>query len=150
MRVDLVRRTEVENEDVVVAAVDRLLHPARELDAPARREPALEDRELQPVALAVHELEHPPPAPVVGDVVGDDVETFVDHGGVSAPDNADRSSISPNRWRASSRACISSSRRIATAIAEHRMGHLLVEATLVGGDESAPRMRLEVDRAARR
>src|SRR5207247_1389694 len=40
---------------------------------------ALEHRELQPAAVAVHQLEHASPALVVADVVGDDIEPFLDH-----------------------------------------------------------------------
>src|SRR5947209_7453458 len=60
-RIDLVRRPEIENEHVVVAAVNRLLEPARHLGAAQGAEPALEDGKLQPAAVAVHAVENAPP-----------------------------------------------------------------------------------------
>ena len=65
--------------------MDHLLQAPRHLGAPLRVQPTLEHRELQPVTVAVHQAEHPPPAPLVGDVVGDDIEPFLDHGGSPHP-----------------------------------------------------------------
>jgi CRISPR-associated protein Csb2 len=79
VRIDLIRRTQVEDQDVVFPAVDCLLQAARQLGAAPRGQPALEHGELQPAAVAVHQLEDAAPALVVRDVVGDDVEPLFDH-----------------------------------------------------------------------
>src|ERR1700731_4927992 len=71
--IDFIRRSEIKNEHMVVPAVDRLLKPACQLRAPLRAEPALENGELQPTSITLHQLEHTTPTPVVADVIGDDV-----------------------------------------------------------------------------
>ena len=80
MKLDLVRRSEIENEHVVVAIVDQFVEPACHLGAPAAVKPTLEHRKLQPTAVAVHQFEHAASAPVIGNIIGDDIEPFLDHG----------------------------------------------------------------------
>ena len=63
---------------MIFAGMDRGFEAARQLDAPLRAEPALEHGELEPAPVAVHQLEHATPAAVVGNVIGDDVETLFD------------------------------------------------------------------------
>src|SRR5581483_2766729 len=143
-RVDLVGGPQVENQHVVVAAVDRLLEAARHLGAAAGREPALEHGELQPAAVTLHQLEHAPPAPVVRDVVGDDVEALFHHGRL--PYEVVRIVVDLAAEMAREQACLHLEQAPhGHAIAEHGVGDLLSEAALVGGDEGAARVRLEVD-----
>src|SRR5436305_14070279 len=78
-RVNLVGRTEVEDEHMVLARLDDLLEPARHFRSPLRRKPALKHRELQPAAVAVHQPEHAPPTLVAGNVIRHDVQPLVDH-----------------------------------------------------------------------
>src|SRR5438477_11319837 len=55
-RIDLVGGAEIENKHMVIAAVNRRLEPQRHFGAPPRRDTALEQRQLHPAALAMHEL----------------------------------------------------------------------------------------------
>jgi hypothetical protein len=49
----------------------------------------LEDRQLKPLAIAIHGLEDTAPALLVGDVIGDDEQAFLTHrGNLSAAGNA--------------------------------------------------------------
>src|SRR5579885_383543 len=77
--VDPVRRPDVDEEDMVLPGLHQLAQPRLQLGPPPPREPALEDGELDPLAIAVHRLEHAPPAPAVADVIGHDEQALVAH-----------------------------------------------------------------------
>ena len=124
---------------------DRRLEPQTQLGPPPRGQPTLEHRQLQPSAIAVHHLEDAPPALVVGDVVGDDIEPLLDH--QPSPHQIMRIFVDLAGEEAGEQPRLHFEQPAhGDPIAEDRMRHLLIEATLVGGDEGPPRMRLEVDR----
>lgn len=63
------------------AWIDQIVDARNQLRVPAAAEATLEHRELHPLAVALHQLEHAPPPLGVGDVVDDDVEML--HGLIS-------------------------------------------------------------------
>src|SRR5712671_2786081 len=166
-RLDLVGGPKVEDEHVIVAPMNYFLQPARQFGTAARAEPALENRELQPAAVTVHQFEHTPPALVVADVVGHDIEPLFNHVcSALAPRNTLRYCVLQLRPPSSDeivRIFVDLAVEVARqepslhfkqpphrdAIAEHRMRHLLVETALVSLDESALGMRLEIDGRSR-
>src|SRR5579885_863264 len=83
-QLDFIRWPDINQEHVVLAVLYQLAQPRLELGAAPPREPALDNGKLQPLAIAVHGLEHAPPALRVGNVVGDDKQAFVRHRACSA------------------------------------------------------------------
>ena len=81
VRIDLVRRPQVHDQDVILGRRDQVIQPRGHLGAAPGRQPALEDRQLHPVAVAFHRLEDVAPAFRCGYVVGDDVEALRGHVG---------------------------------------------------------------------
>jgi len=73
---DAVHRSQVEDEDVVIAMMDRFVQFGLDLHIAQAIQAALEDGVLEPFAVAFHDAEDLAPAFVVGDVVADDVEVF--------------------------------------------------------------------------
>src|SRR5579883_1425527 len=76
---DFIRRPDIDEQDMILAILHQLAQPRFELCAPPPREAALEHGKLEPLAIAVHCLEHAPPPLLVGDVVGDDKQALVRH-----------------------------------------------------------------------
>src|SRR5579875_1785812 len=81
---DFIRRPDIDEQDMILAILHQLAQPRFELCAPPPREAALEHGKLEPLAIAVHCLEHAPPPLLVGDVVGDDKQALVRHRACSA------------------------------------------------------------------
>src|SRR5690625_4895948 len=73
---DAVRRSKVHNDDMIVGVVDDLIERRRHFRVAPCRESALENRKLQPLAVAFHELEYGAPSLRVANVVGDDVQVL--------------------------------------------------------------------------
>ena len=74
--VDAVGDADIDQDDVVGVMIDQIVDARNQLGVPAAAQPALEDRELHPFAVAVHQPEHAAPPLGVGDVVDDDVEVL--------------------------------------------------------------------------
>lgn len=72
-------------------------------------QPALEDRELQPFTVTIHQVENTPPALLIADVVRYNVEMFFLH--AQRVVKLGYSAFSPSRYRLSNRACSSSNLR---------------------------------------
>jgi len=79
-QLDFVRRSDIDQEDVVLTILYQFTQSRLELGAAAARETALENGKLYPLAIPMHGFEHAPPALLVGDVIGHDEEAFVGHG----------------------------------------------------------------------
>lgn len=93
--IDAVRRPQVKDQDVVLIPNDDLLQSCGQCDAVAGGQPALEQRELQPTSLPFDQAVYLATALRIGDVVGDDVHTFVLQKSVSETRSA-MSASSPN------------------------------------------------------
>ena len=68
-----VGRAHVHEDDVIVGVMDHAVEQGDQFGMALPVEPALEDGELNPLAIAFHDPENPPPAFRVADVVGHDV-----------------------------------------------------------------------------
>src|SRR5208283_3647670 len=62
---------DIDQKHMVLAIFHQLTQSRLELGAAPARQPALENGKLNPLAIAMHGFEHPSPAPLVGNVVGD-------------------------------------------------------------------------------
>ena len=100
---------DVNEEHLVIAMMDDAPEPCAKLDERSVRQLAPEDRELNVVAVPLHELEDLPEALGVADVIRDDVR--LSHRKVQRVRKEGYAPISPSRHRASSRVCTSSTRR---------------------------------------
>lgn len=78
-RIDLLRKTQIHDEDMVLLVVYQPIEAGCQLCATLRRKSTLEDRQLQPSTITVHELEDLAPTPIVGDVIGHDIKPFLRH-----------------------------------------------------------------------
>ena len=75
-RFDAVGDADVDQHDVILCMIDHPVEPRNQIGVPAAAEAALEDGELDPLAVALHQLEHPSPPLGGTDVVDDDVEVL--------------------------------------------------------------------------
>ena len=75
-RLDSVSDADVHQHDVILGMIDHRVEARNQIGVPAAAQAALEDRELDPLAVPLHQLEHPPPPLGVADVVDDDVEVL--------------------------------------------------------------------------
>ena len=73
---DAVGDADVDHHDMVCAMIDQIVDARNQRGVSAPAQAALEDGELNPFSVALHQLEHTPPPFGVGDVVDDDVEMF--------------------------------------------------------------------------
>ena len=62
---------------MIVGMMDHAVEQGDQFGMALPVEPALEDGKLNPLAIAFHDPEDPPPAPRVADVVGHDVQMLV-------------------------------------------------------------------------
>lgn len=90
-----IRRTEVHGKHVVLLMVEDTIKQRDQFSMPPGTEPALEHRQLQPLTMALHQAEHPSPALLVGDIIGDHVKVFFVH--AQRVVKLGYSSISPSR-----------------------------------------------------
>lgn len=73
---DLVGDTDIHDHHMVLLVMDQAVDQRDQLGVSLPAQPALEYRQLQPLAIAVHQPEQPAPALLIADVVDDDVEMF--------------------------------------------------------------------------
>src|SRR6202040_429987 len=78
-QLDLVRRTNIDQEDVIFAVLHQFTQSRLQLGTTPARKTALENGKLNPVAISVHCFENTAPAPLIGDVIGDNEQAFVGH-----------------------------------------------------------------------
>ena len=64
----------IDQDDMVSVMIDQIVDARNQLGMPAPAQATLEDGELYPFAVALHQPEHAAPALGIGDVVDDDVE----------------------------------------------------------------------------
>ena len=95
-RLDLFGRAHIDQQNVIFAIFNRLAQPCFELGTVPCCQATLKDRQLEPVPVSLHDFEHTSPAPLIGDVVCDDIEPFRVHPGfggirgiLGLADNAD-------------------------------------------------------------
>src|SRR5690606_21317944 len=92
---DPVGPPDIYQEHVVFAILDQRVQAGLQLGAPPRRQAALEDRQLDPFAIAVHDLEDAAPAPLIRNVIGNDEKVFFGHRRLIWADSADSSVVRP-------------------------------------------------------
>ena len=66
----LIRRSDVDQQNMVLPGLHEFAEPCFQLGASAPRKAALKDRELKPLAETMHGLEHATPPLIVGNIVG--------------------------------------------------------------------------------
>ena len=76
-RLDLVRGSEVDDQQGIRAALDDAIEQLHQFGVSASAQSALGRSELQPLAIAFHQLEDATRSAVVADVVGHEMEMFV-------------------------------------------------------------------------
>jgi hypothetical protein len=73
----LVRRPEIEHQDVIVVMVNDFVQSCKEFGMPAAAQAALENRELQPLPVAFHQPEYGTPPFLVTDVVAHNIQVLI-------------------------------------------------------------------------
>jgi hypothetical protein len=68
---------QVHSYQMIILMMDDAVEQRNQLRMLLRAQTALEDRELKPLAVAVHHSEHAPPAFGIADIVRNDVEMFL-------------------------------------------------------------------------
>ena len=74
---DRLSKPQIHGDHMIVIMMDNSVQEGNHLRVSPTTQPALKDRELQPFAVPVHDLEDSAPAFCVGDIIGDDIEMFV-------------------------------------------------------------------------
>ena len=65
-RLHAIGGADVDQHDVVLRMIDHPVEPRNQIGLPAAAQAALKDGELDPLAVSLHQLEHPPPPLGVG------------------------------------------------------------------------------------
>ena len=78
-RINPFSRTQVQNQDMIFRRLDGVFQTRPHLSPSPCRQAALKNRQLQPVAVALHGLKDTTPALRLGNVIRHDVEVFICH-----------------------------------------------------------------------
>lgn len=77
MWVDAIGRAEIQKYNVIFLVVEDSIDQRDQFRMLFSTQPTLKHRKLQPLTVAVHQFEQPPPAPLVRDIICNDVESMV-------------------------------------------------------------------------
>src|SRR5262252_4966307 len=137
-QLDLVCRSDIDQEDMVLAISYQFAQPGFQLSTAPTGETALENRKLEPVAESLHRLEDASPAALVRDIVGYNEQALLFHGGPS-PRQIVRIARQLSKKKSSEQPRLHQEHSPhADLIAEHRVGRVLREPPFERLDKAPP------------